>query len=55
MLSHFQDNWDNRRVPSMNISAEQTQASMQRLADLMKEKKPLTGVPRLCRMAHARR
>ena len=35
---HLQDNWDNRRVPSMNFSAEQTQASMTRLADLMKQK-----------------
>ena len=32
---HFRDNWDNRRVPSMNISAEQTLASLQRIADLM--------------------
>jgi N-acyl homoserine lactone hydrolase len=37
--AHFNDNWDNRRVPSMNTSAEQTQASLKRLADLMAEKK----------------
>jgi glyoxylase-like metal-dependent hydrolase (beta-lactamase superfamily II) len=36
--AHFRDNWDNRRVPSMNTSAEQTLASLQRLADLLAEK-----------------
>ncbi|HTK90339.1 MAG TPA: N-acyl homoserine lactonase family protein [Verrucomicrobiae bacterium] len=38
-LAHFKDNWDNRRVPSMNTSAEQTQASLTRVADLVAEKK----------------
>jgi N-acyl homoserine lactone hydrolase len=37
-VAHFKDNWDNRRVPSMNVSGEQTQASMKRIADLMAEK-----------------
>jgi hypothetical protein len=37
--THFKDNWDNRRVASMNTSAEQTQASYKRIADLMAEKK----------------
>lgn len=37
--AHFKDNWDNKRVPSMNTSAEQTQASYKRIADLMAEKK----------------
>jgi N-acyl homoserine lactone hydrolase len=32
---HFKDNWDNRRVPSMNTSKEQTLASLQRIADIM--------------------
>ena len=36
--AHFKDNWDNRRVASMNTSAEQTQASFKRIADLMAEK-----------------
>jgi N-acyl homoserine lactone hydrolase len=36
---HFKDNWDNRRVASMNTSAEQTLASLKRIADLMAEKK----------------
>jgi N-acyl homoserine lactone hydrolase len=37
-LAHFKDNWDNRRVPSMNTSADQTQASFKRVADLLAEK-----------------
>lgn len=32
---HFKDNWDHRRVPSMNTSKEQTLASMQRIADIL--------------------
>ena len=36
--AHFKDNWDNRRVPSMNTSAEQTQASFKRVADLLTAK-----------------
>jgi N-acyl homoserine lactone hydrolase len=39
---HFRDNWDNRRVPSMNASKEQTTASMQKIAEtLTKEKAQL--------------
>ncbi|TQF28172.1 lactamase [Bradyrhizobium sp. UNPF46] len=39
---HFKDNWDNRRVPSMNVDKDQTAASMQKLADtLAKEKAQL--------------
>jgi N-acyl homoserine lactone hydrolase len=34
---HFKDNWDNRRVPSMNVDRDKTLASMQRLADVMAE------------------
>jgi N-acyl homoserine lactone hydrolase len=37
--AHFKDNWDYRRVASMNTSAEQTQASFKRIADLLVEKK----------------
>ena len=37
--AHFKDNWDNKRVPSMNTSAEQTQASLKKLEDLMVQKK----------------
>ena len=36
--AHFKDNWDHRRVASMNTSAEQTQASYKRIADLLAEK-----------------
>ncbi len=32
---HFQSNWDNRRVPSINIDKDKTVASMQRIADVM--------------------
>lgn len=37
--AHFKDNWDHRRVPSMNTSVEQTQASLGRIAELMAEKR----------------
>lgn len=37
--AHFKDNWDNKRVASMNTSAEQTQASYKRIADLLAAKK----------------
>jgi N-acyl homoserine lactone hydrolase len=36
--AHFKDNWDHRRVPSLNTSAEQTQASLARLAEVMARK-----------------
>ena len=32
-------NWDNRRIASMNASADQTQTSYERIADLLAEKK----------------
>ncbi len=39
---HFKDNWDNRRVPSMNVDKDQSAASMQKIADtLAKEKAQL--------------
>jgi glyoxylase-like metal-dependent hydrolase (beta-lactamase superfamily II) len=34
---HFRDNYENRRVPSMNYSADETVASMQRFAELQKK------------------
>jgi glyoxylase-like metal-dependent hydrolase (beta-lactamase superfamily II) len=37
--AHFKDNWDNRRVASMNTSAEQTQASYARIAQLLADRK----------------
>ena len=30
---HFKDNWDNRRVPSINFSQEQARASMKKIPD----------------------
>lgn len=36
--AHFQANFDNRRVPSMNTDKDQTVASMDRIAALMREK-----------------
>lgn len=39
---HFKDNWDNRRVPSMNANKEMSAASMQKIADtLTKERAQL--------------
>ena len=35
--AHFKDNYENRRVPSNNFSADETVASMQKLADLQKK------------------
>jgi N-acyl homoserine lactone hydrolase len=32
---HFKDNWDNRRVPANNTDNDQTNASMQRIADFL--------------------
>jgi glyoxylase-like metal-dependent hydrolase (beta-lactamase superfamily II) len=32
---HFQSNWDNRRVPSINTDKDKTAASMQHIADVM--------------------
>jgi N-acyl homoserine lactone hydrolase len=34
-LVHFKDNWDYRRVPAVNADAEQSRASMQRVADIL--------------------
>jgi N-acyl homoserine lactone hydrolase len=36
---HFRDNWENRRVPSMNTNREQTLASMQRIASVLETRK----------------
>jgi glyoxylase-like metal-dependent hydrolase (beta-lactamase superfamily II) len=42
--AHFKDNWDNDRVPSMNVSAEQTHASHARLVAIVAEKKALLWI-----------
>jgi len=36
---HFKANWDNRGVPTMNVSKEQTLESMQKIADVMAREK----------------
>jgi N-acyl homoserine lactone hydrolase len=36
---HFKDNWDNRRVPSMNANKEQSASSMQKIADTLDKTK----------------
>jgi len=36
---HFRDNWDNKRVPSMNVSREQTLASLQRIQGVLDERR----------------
>jgi N-acyl homoserine lactone hydrolase len=36
---HFKDNWDNRRVPSLNIDKDKTTASMERIADILAKEK----------------
>src|SRR3569623_450042 len=33
--AHFKDNFDNRRVPSMNVSKDESAASMQKIADIV--------------------
>lgn len=38
-LAHFKDNWDARRVPSMNTSKDQTEASMRKVADVLAKEK----------------
>ena len=38
-LAHFKDNWDNRRVPSMNTSKDQTTASMQKVTAVLAQEK----------------
>jgi glyoxylase-like metal-dependent hydrolase (beta-lactamase superfamily II) len=34
-LAHFKDNWDKRRVPSMNTDKDQSAASMRKVSDLL--------------------
>jgi len=36
---HFKDNWDNRRVPGMNVNKDQSAASMQKIADTLAREK----------------
>ena len=52
--AHFKDNWDNRRVPSMNTSAEQTQASYKRMPTSWPRRTPSSGSTTTSRRASAR-
>ena len=36
---HFRDNWEQRRVPSMNVNRDQTLASLERIAAVLTERK----------------
>ena len=36
---HFQENWENRRVPARNFNREQSLASMQKLADILERER----------------
>ena len=36
---HFRENWDKRVTPGMNVDANQTQASMQKIADILAREK----------------
>jgi len=38
-MVHFRSNWDNRRVPSININGDQTSASMQRMSEILAREK----------------
>jgi pimeloyl-ACP methyl ester carboxylesterase len=38
-MAHFKDNWDNKRVPSMNTDKDASVASMRRVETLMAERK----------------
>jgi N-acyl homoserine lactone hydrolase len=38
---HFKSNWDNRRVPAINYNKEQTLASMEKLAETVREEAQL--------------
>ena len=37
--AHFKDNWDSRRVPSINFDKDKTLASMQRISDVLAKEK----------------
>ena len=43
-LAHFQDNWENRRVPARNFSKEQSLASMQKIAQVLEQEKAVLWI-----------
>ena len=36
---HFKDNWENKRVPSMNVNRDQMLASLQKIVTILDDKK----------------
>jgi N-acyl homoserine lactone hydrolase len=42
--THFQDNWENRRVPSRNFNKEQTVASMEKIAGVLESEKAVLWI-----------
>jgi glyoxylase-like metal-dependent hydrolase (beta-lactamase superfamily II) len=54
---HFRDNWENRRVPSMNANRDQTLASMERLAAVLRDRKAVLWInhdkPQSAELRHA--
>ncbi|HEX7812563.1 MAG TPA: N-acyl homoserine lactonase family protein [Burkholderiales bacterium] len=42
--THFQDNWENRRVPARNFDKEQTAASMQKIANVLRQEKAVLWI-----------
>lgn len=42
--THFQDNWDNRRIPARNFSKEQTAASMDKIAHVLQHEKAVLWI-----------
>jgi N-acyl homoserine lactone hydrolase len=42
--THFQDNWDNRRIPARNFNKEQTAASMDKIAKVLQSEKAVLWI-----------
>lgn len=42
--THFQDNWENRRVPARNFNKEQTAASMEKIAGVLRREKAVLWI-----------
>jgi N-acyl homoserine lactone hydrolase len=42
--THFQENWENRRVPARNFDKEQTAASMQKIANVLQHEKAVLWI-----------
>lgn len=42
--THFQENWENRRIPARNFDKEQTAASMQKIANVLQQEKAVLWI-----------